>query len=219
MANERTRLPEQVASHFKEHREALAAIAAGEDRTDDAVHAADDTLRAAWNHAADNDTAPAWSLTFTASFNQIVGSRLAAVRNEAGWSQARLAESMEPYARWTRFTVAEIETGRRSVALEELVLIAALFAEPAVNFLFPDDDTELELDTTNVAAYVLAELLIGKGGKIGNGGTGWTAAARVASEPGQRPAPDLWRNRSESRRLTRTSGSGAPGSTPKKGKK
>lgn len=196
MAQQRKRLPQQVAAHLDAHREALAAIASGEDRTEDAVQAADEAVRAAWAHAeAGESQAGFGSATFTASFDQIIAERLAETRAEAGWTQAQLADAIAPYANWTRFTVAEIETGRRNVSLEELVVLASLYGEPILNFMIPTGRTILELDHTNVAPGVLAELFVGRGGAIGNGGRSWAAAVRVASEPGPRPAVDLWANR------------------------
>jgi transcriptional regulator with XRE-family HTH domain len=203
----RKRLPQQVTAHLDAERDALAAIAAGEDRTDAVVEHADAAMRAAWAHAEANEPPKRGlaNVECTTSFESIIADRLKETRIEAGWTQVRLAEAMAPYSTWTRFTVAEIETGRRSVSLEELVVLASLFAEPVVRFLVPKDRrTYLDLPTTDVAPSVLVELLIGQGGVIGTGGRTWAAAARVANQGGPRPAPDLWAARATASR-SRTS--------------
>jgi transcriptional regulator with XRE-family HTH domain len=163
-------------------------------------------VRAAWAHAEANEPRSRGlaNMTTNDTFDGIIADRLKATRIEAGWTQVRLAEAMAPYSTWTRFTVAEIETGRRTVSLEELVVLASLFAEPVVRFLIPKDRVYLDLPTTDVAAGHLAELLVGRGGTIGKGGRSWAAAARVANRPGPRPAPDLWAARAATSR-SRTS--------------
>ena len=204
MAQQRKRLPQDVAVHIDVQRDALAAIASGEDRTKDVTDATDAAVRAAWAHA---DEQASTSKVVTASFDKIISTRLKETRAESGWTQAQLADAMSPYASWGRFTIAEIESGRRSVSLEELVLLASLYGEPVLSFMIPTDRTRLELEHTNVAPGVLAELFVGRGGAIGVGGRSWAAAARVATAPDARPAPDLWANRSEHDRRTPASSS------------
>jgi transcriptional regulator with XRE-family HTH domain len=218
MSPSRKRLPEAVAEHLDAHHDALAAITTGEDRTDDAVHAADQALRAAMASAP--QPASTWMSPAEMDFAGIIGHRLSETRNESGWSQTQLAEAMSRYVpSWTRSTVAEIETGRRNVSHEELVILAALFAEPVVRFMIPTDDTPLHLDHASVPPAALSELLLGKGGSVGTGGRNWNVALRVANQPGaRRPAPDLWKNRSTLERHTQSSQSEASKRPQKKGK-
>jgi DNA-binding XRE family transcriptional regulator len=201
MSSSRKRLPDTVAEHVRAHHDALAAITAGEDRTAEAEQAADQALRAAMASAPSQPST--WTSPAEEDFETIIATRLAETRNECGWTQEQLAEAMSPYAKWTRFTVAEIETGRRSVGLEELVILAGLYAEPVVSFMIPTDNTPLSLDHASVPPAALRELLVGKGGNVGTGGRNWTVAARVANRAGARPAPDLWKNRSDTQRHTR----------------
>ena len=124
------------------------------------------------------------------------GQRIKELRAEAGWTQASLADAMKPYFKWTRITVAEIETETRRLTLEELLLLAALFGEPMVSFLIPTDNTWLEPPSRDIYPDHLREMVLGAAGSVGSGGSSWKAASQVATDPAPRPAADLWRRRS-----------------------
>jgi hypothetical protein len=104
---------------------------------------------------------------------------------------------MRPYfPKWTRVTVAEVETAARKVAWDELFVLAALFAEPVVSFLVPTSNTALEIENTiQPRKEQILEMLVGQGGTPGVGGLAWPTAQQIAGEPGPRPAVDLWAGR------------------------
>jgi putative transcriptional regulator len=66
-----------------------------------------------------------------------VKNRLRALRAEAGWSQAALAERLDV----SRQTVNAIETGRYDPSLPLAFAISALFDLPIEELFFPDADT------------------------------------------------------------------------------
>lgn len=105
---------------------------------------------------------------------KVTGNRLREHRETAGWTQARLAEAMGQMGfGWSRVTVAEVEAGggRRRLAFEELVALAALFGQPAVAFLLPADNENVALpshERGGVAPEVMRELLVGSDGRLGS---------------------------------------------------
>ncbi len=122
-----------------------------------------------------------------------------ALRNEAGWTQERLAGAMAAAGfSWKRITCAEVEVGSRRISLEELLGIAMLFSVPALELLIPDDSVALDMPMADVKGPQVEELLLGSGGRLGRGGVEWTAPLSVLAMTGrtdERPAPDLWRAR------------------------
>lgn len=150
----------------------------------------------------------AWELTTT--FTGTISDHIRQLRKEAGWTQAELADAMAQLGfRWRRVTVAEVETAgmaeaeelRRSprrVNWEELLGLAALFGEPMVKFLLPKDNY-LDFPTGEVSPEDVEELVIGKGGTVGDGGASWETAGRVCGDSiggaEKRPAVALWRRR------------------------
>ena len=181
---------------------ALRGIADGVDpqsKAETLRHIADQAGLAAWNMGEEEEP-PGWSTPGTASFWQIIGANLKEMRVEAGWSQERLAEAVarEGYP-WKRITCAEVEAGTRRLSLEELLTLAALFAEPLLSFLRVQDDTVLELPMGVGKSEVVLELLVGAGGKVGRGGVAWNAPARILQaqkgKGAERPAADWWRTR------------------------
>ena len=181
---------------------ALRGIADGidpETHSETLRHVADQAGLAAWTIGEDKEPT-AWSTPGMASFWQIIGANLKDMRVEAGWSQERLAEAVarEGFP-WKRITCAEVEAGTRRLSLEELLTLAALFAEPLVSFLRLKHDTVLELPRGVVQPEVVSELLVGAGGKVGRGGMAWHAPARVLQaqkgKGAERPAADWWRTR------------------------
>ncbi len=188
----RSKLPESVRSKLDALGVSLEAIVDGEDRTGEVGEAVDAAVRAALAESRKRRYG-SWSTPFSASFAEIIAERLKTLRSDAGWTQAQLAEAMHLYfPTWGRVTVAQVEATSRRLSFEELVVLGALFAVPVVDLLVPTDVT-LNLPTTDLAPEVLRELLVGAGGRIGKGGLDWSAAMQVASEPGPRPATDLWR--------------------------
>jgi putative transcriptional regulator len=65
-----------------------------------------------------------------------VRNRLRALRAEAGWSQAALAERLGV----SRQTVNAIETGRYDPSLPLAFAIGALFERPIEDLFFPDPE-------------------------------------------------------------------------------
>ncbi len=61
------------------------------------------------------------------SLSRVVGERMRAVREERGWRQDEVAARARDFGlRWTRATVASVETGRREVTIGELLLLPDL---------------------------------------------------------------------------------------------
>jgi len=193
-------------------------MAKGEDHQGALYGALDRAMRAAASLANPVAGMSRWT-TFEASFGQIIGENVKALREEAGWTQAQLAEAMTRLGfDWKRITMAEAEAASRRVTYEELVGLAVLFGVPVVELLIPseapNDTTLLAWNTGDLTASTVLELLIGSGGALGRGGLAWRAAARAAGRPrgmkDWRPAADLWR--------TRRSSSGAQYGTDAPGK-
>jgi transcriptional regulator with XRE-family HTH domain len=188
-----------VATQVEALTSALLAITEGQDKTLEAAQAFDAAVKGSWSAAKANPPGDPWS-TFSASFNGIVGGRIRELRDEAGWTQAQLAAAMEPYFKWGRVTVAEVETDVRRTTFEELLVLGALFGEPVVSFLIPTDETHLLMPTADLPPGRLREALLGRGGKVGRGGLGWSVAVQIADQPGPRPATDLWSKRTGTQR-------------------
>jgi len=75
----------------------------------------------------------------------VIGGNVARLREERGWRQTDLAEVLRWVGRqpWTRDTVASIETGRRDVAIEDLLLLALVFRVPVVEFFAGEGDADI----------------------------------------------------------------------------
>ncbi len=174
-----------------------------------------DTLAAAYSAAvAARQPEESGELSRIVNFGELIAERIRRAREDAGWTQAQLAQAMAAAgADWKRITVAEAEAGTRRVSLDELFLLSILFAIPMVSFLLPAEGDEG--DTTEEAARAdffqlpegtrcyrtldpntARELILGKGGLEGSGGVEWEAAASVAGGPAGddswRPAHALW---------------------------
>lgn len=77
-------------------------------------------------------------------FGTVIREAIAARRRKAELTQEALAAEMRSRGfDWKRITVAEVETGTRKVALEELLALAELFGETMVRFLLPDEHDHL----------------------------------------------------------------------------
>ncbi|MEO3786875.1 helix-turn-helix transcriptional regulator [Actinocorallia sp. B10E7] len=82
------------------------------------------------------------------SVHRLIAARIKRLRNERGWSAAKLAEEMTAAGvRWDRSIVANFENGRRSyVTAEELVALGeVLDVAPAALLLPPDTDSVAEV--------------------------------------------------------------------------
>lgn len=100
------------------------------------------------------------------SFGDVAARNLKRLRTEAGRTQAELAEDMNRigFRQWSRVTVAEAESTKRKLSLEELLGLAALFDRPVVGLLTEPlaADEELALnDLRTVDAEVAQFLLVG----------------------------------------------------------
>jgi transcriptional regulator with XRE-family HTH domain len=120
----------------------------------------------------------------SASYSKVLGTRLKDFRTASGWSQERLANAMsEAGFDWKRMTCTQVEADVRRLGLDELVTLAALFGVPVIEFLLPPDDVDLALPNARLERPQLRELLIGKGGNVGEGGVEWSPALRALGSP------------------------------------
>jgi hypothetical protein len=189
-----TKLPAEVQAAVEHLNSALSAIIRGDDiegqteRADIALNAALEAARASApkKGASFGDTLPS-------TFGYVVGQNVKDLRLKAGWTQEMLAEAMtEAGYDWKRITCAEVEGDKRRLAMEELLVLASLFAVPAVELMVPNENALLDLETQSLSAREVRELLVGQCGSIGEGGTAWRLAMRVVRGI-KRPANDLWK--------------------------
>lgn len=159
------------------------------------------------------------------TLDQILSRHLRHLRTEAGWTQERLASSMAYVGlKWKRVTVADSESGRRPLTLEEIAALAILFGEPMVNFLTPPpggyvdlpfkfvpsgemrDGRQKELvdslggDPSRIPAESFRALFFGQNQEAFEGGDtswkpGWEMYGRLDCAPMVRPARDYWEKR------------------------
>jgi transcriptional regulator with XRE-family HTH domain len=74
--------------------------------------------------------------------------RLARVR--LGVRQEDVAEAMNALGfPWRRLTVTEVESGKRHVSLDELMMLALIFDRPAISFLMPESASRIVLERAN----------------------------------------------------------------------
>jgi transcriptional regulator with XRE-family HTH domain len=129
-----------------------------------------------------------------------IGENIAGLRRRAGWTQEQLASAMASMGfSWGRQTVADTERGmKRRASYEELFALAALFAVPAGSFLVPGPGRGVDLNHQwQVDGEVACELLLGRHGRLGEGGPGWRVAARQCTGVAKRPASALARRARE----------------------
>jgi transcriptional regulator with XRE-family HTH domain len=170
---------------------ALAAVARGDDPEVDPDEAYEAALAAA-RAAAPVDL---WAGADPESPVVIIAGNLKQLRNEAGWSQPAVADLMVEvgFDKWTRQTVAEIERTARRVSWEEAWALAILFGVPIVEILDPAGYAVAVSEAIVVPDEHATELLVGRGGRVGQGGPNW-ASGCVRGDV-ERPARDLWANR------------------------
>jgi hypothetical protein len=193
------RAPAEVRPHLDAVDHALGKLSRGQDAELELHRAVDAALRSALASAARHRDS-SWTRPFSATFGQVIGQNIKAHRNEAGWTQADLAAAMARMGfAWKRITLAEVEAADRRCGLEELLVLAALFAVPVLALLDPGDDIVIDLPKIDARPEVVRQLLVGRGGQVGQGGPRWAAAAELLGAPAHdddRPAIDLWRKRS-----------------------
>jgi transcriptional regulator with XRE-family HTH domain len=193
--------PSELQPHLKAISEAFMAITRGEDPEHHAevvYRATDSAMREAWSLIPQGPVT--WDTPAPASFAEIIGANIRALRDEAQWSKEQVAKAMERLGfAWKRLTVTEVEGAYRRLSLEELLAIAALFAVPAIKLLLPDARTALDWPLRALYPPVVHELFLGRGGTVGDGGVRWRAPVVALGGPTAkddfRPAADLWRNR------------------------
>ena len=193
-ANQVEDLPDSVRHPLRRATEALTRIARGEPAFDDLA----DAFQSAAAAARAEGSAGALPSSAPRPSSMIAGTRMKALRSEAGWTQPRLAEAMVQigWPKWQRVTVAQVERGDRRLTFEELASLAALFGVPFVE-LFAEPAFDLALPGGAVPREHLMTLLIGSGGSLGTGGIAWEpaeAACSLLDGPG-RPSASIWSQR------------------------
>jgi transcriptional regulator with XRE-family HTH domain len=181
-----------LGRHLDDIATALNAIIDGEDEArqleqiDDALGQAIDVARTALPDQAEDEPLK------RASVGEVIGSRVKTLRTRAGWTQERLALAMEEAGfDWKRVTCTQVEVNLRRVSYDELLILAALFGVPAVEFLIPGENLNLEVAGSTLIRSQVRELLIGRGGSTGDGGAEWNVALSALGFPRrsiQRPA-------------------------------
>lgn len=205
--------PPELQPYLTQIGDALARLARGEDDADTALGSAvDRAVRTATDLGRQGEPKSGWT-TFSASFTEVIGTNLKALRVEADITQQAVADAMTTLGfDWKRITCAEVEIDTRRVTIEELLALGVLFAIPAIELLLPDHNTVIDWPQGDLLREDVLELLVGLGGALGQSGINWRTAARAAGRPrtrrDQRPAVSLWANRAE--RHTPPSSSGAP---------
>jgi transcriptional regulator with XRE-family HTH domain len=193
--------PPEVGVYVEKIQSALARLSRGdqsESQVRDLHQAFDGAIRAAAQIAV-RDHGSQWKRPGSATFAQILGENLKALRIESGWSQDRLATAMAALGfKWKRVTCAEVEGTSRRLGLDELMGLAALFGVPAVQLMLPSEGTTLDWTNRDLSSEEVKDLFVGHKGRLGEGGANWSAAlTAVGSLSGEdeRPAADLWRVR------------------------
>jgi transcriptional regulator with XRE-family HTH domain len=193
--------PHEVGAYLEMIRSGLTNMSRGgesESQIRNLHQAFDAAIRTA-ARIADRDHGSPWKRPGSATFGQILGENLKALRNESGWSQDRLAAAMVALGfKWKRVTCAEVEGRSRRLGLDELMGLAALFGVPAVQLMLPSEGTTLDWIDRDLSPDEVKDLFVGHGGVVGEGGANWSAAL-IAVGPlageNERPAADLWRVR------------------------
>jgi transcriptional regulator with XRE-family HTH domain len=86
--------------------------------------------------------------TRSPELDRLVGRNLRGIRDEAGLSQAEVAEGMAAggFPVWTKQTVADVERGTRKVSLDELAGLADVTECKLERLLSPDDELSDEAE-------------------------------------------------------------------------
>ena len=199
-ASKKSARPREMQQHLDRISLAMDDVAENHDEEKyAALHRAfDEAARAAWN-VAPKAKAAGFTAAVACSFGQIIGENVKVLRNEAGWSQERLAGAMESAGYpWKRITCAEVEASTRRVSMEETVGLAVLFGVPVIELLLPNEPNVVDLPGGDLSRREALELILGRGGKMGEGGVDWGApmeALPTTDRTIERPAVDLWRDR------------------------
>jgi transcriptional regulator with XRE-family HTH domain len=147
----RKQLPAEVREHLDVLEDLAWRLAAGRPLADGLVDDADQAYERTIRAAIDAGSSKRQRLDpgYTArilGWNQVIAENVRRLREQAGWTQSALAEAMTKAGfRWSRVTVAEVEGAVRRIALEELLVLAALFAEPMANLFVPHGPDEIRL--------------------------------------------------------------------------
>jgi transcriptional regulator with XRE-family HTH domain len=181
--------------------DALAAVARAVDavlagrQAPDALEQPLNDLRRCVGEAAASEADDGWGTSQTLA--EAVGDNIGDLRRISGWSQERLAEAMSQMGfHWNRQTAAESERGvRRRASLEEVLALAALFSVPALQILMPQPGHAIDLNEhlTEWDCVLVNELMLGRGGMVGEGGAAWRAPIRACQGVSPRPASDYAR--------------------------
>lgn len=151
-----------------------------------------------------------WQIGIDETLSTEVGQNIKRLRDQAGWTQQRLAEAMSDLGwKWRRVTVAEVESSeevegsdgrvrlvpRRRISFEELLHVVALFGVPMVELLLPQVNVDVAPEGSEsfpLESEKARELILGRDGVVGRGGARWHAALCLARAAGERPAPAYW---------------------------
>lgn len=195
----RRTLPAEVSEALDALADALGAIANGAEPSTDPATVLDAAIAAA-HEAQERDP-----YNLAIPLEDIPGDRLRQLRRESGWTQQALADAMNALGfGWVRQTVNQVEheigtDGSRRVrglSFAELFALASLFGVPVLDFLLPRAGESVEVGAeTQVGSRQARELILGRGGKTGQGGPQWVAAASLAPADVTRPAHELWKRR------------------------
>jgi transcriptional regulator with XRE-family HTH domain len=150
-------------------------------------------------------------------WSQVVAENIRRLRQQAGWTQAKLANAMSKSGfNWTRVTVAEVEGNARAVHPTELLVLAGLFAEPMANLLIPSGPDQIVLPAIpeddeqpgyisrvrTIDADVLVATLLGHAARVGelspeDAEPMLVAGVAPGSRTDRRPAKDLHARRQQ----------------------
>jgi len=133
--------------------------------------------------------------------SSVIARSLKKLRNEAGWSARQLADAMVRlgFVTWKRITVAESESGKRRLSIEELLGVSVLFGVPVYGIMTALEPGEVVVmnERRSLALEQARYILRGHGiedegfgiqGSIGRYGR--TIAGVVGLDPDWRPAAD-----------------------------
>lgn len=201
---EQEQLPASVARRIDLIKEHLGAIARGARSWDEVEAEVEADLDAAVVGAVEAAAGPVVDEPDgePVDLAAVVAANMRALRIEAGWTQAAVAEAMTRVGfDWKRITVAEVEAGGRRLQLEELFAVAGLYGMPVVELLVPHRSHPVAWFDRTLPAAVVAELVLGRDDKPGVGGPDWLPGVLMSRQHSGRPAHDFWRSTRERRHM------------------